>query len=167
MPKQNIPEREPIGDTFRGVISLISDQHILSTEKLPSARLITNGDFVIRYGIVYLGKPMYSIVPDLVVMDYGDMLVGEDAWKFLIEQSNLYPRSDVFGCRNDGRDEMLFVKELDFAFPIEVLAFANESDRKPIATLSALIASKSDTYPEKTTKIPPPFRHNSRMASVT
>ena len=157
MSKQNIPDREPIGDDFNGVISLYKDQHILSTQSIASADGIAYGDFVIRYGIVYLGKPMYSIVPDLVVVDYGEMLVGEEAWIFLTEQSNLYPRSDVFGYRNDGTDENLFIKELDFAIPVEVLAFANESDKTPIATLSALIAPESATYPEKLLKYLPRF----------
>jgi hypothetical protein len=149
MPSQSIPDREPIGDVFHGVISQFEDHHILSRQPLTSARLIAEGDFVIRYGITYLGKPFYSIVPDLVVVDYGDMLVGEDAWEFLTKHSNLYPRSDVLGYRNDGTDEMLVIKQLDFAVPYHVLAYTGESDRTPVARLTVLIAPESNIYPER------------------
>lgn len=155
MTKQQIPDREPIGDTFSGVISQIDNQHIISISPLTSADSIAEGDFVIRYGVTYLGKPHYSIVPDLVVVDYGDMLVGEDAWNFLTKQSNLYPRADVLGFRNDGRDEMLVVKHLDLAVPYVVLAYTSESDRTPIAKLTALIAPETDTYPERLLKYLP------------
>lgn len=152
MPKQQIPDREPIGDAFNGIISLFDKHYILSTAPLTSADIIAEGDFVIRYGITYLGKPQYSIVPDLVVLDYGDMLVGEEAWEFLTNQSNLYPRSDVLGYRNDGLDEMLVVKQLDLAIPFDVLAYANDSNHIPIAKLTAFIAPESDTNPEKLKK---------------
>ena len=95
MPKQQIPNRQPVGDGFSGIISRFGNHQFLSSTPLTSADMIVEGDFVIRYGITYLGKPHYSIVPDLVVVDYGDMVVGEEAWTFLTQQSNLYPRTDV------------------------------------------------------------------------
>jgi hypothetical protein len=152
MTKQQIPDREPIGDAFSGIISRIDNHHILSISPLTSADPIAEGDFVIRYGVIYLGKPHHSIVPDLVVVDYGDMLVGEDAWNFLTKQSNLYPRADVLGYRNDGRDEMLVVKQLDLVVPFDVFAYTSDKDRTPIAKLTALIAPENDTYPERLLK---------------
>ena len=157
MAKQQIPDREPIADLITGVISQFDNFYILSAKPLVSAVEVASGDFYIRYGITYLGKPQYSIVPDLVVVDYGDMIVGEEAWEFLTKQSNLYPRSDVLGYRNDGRDEMLVVKQLDLAIPFDVLAYETESDRTPIAKLSALIASENDAYPEKLQKYLPRY----------
>lgn len=159
MPKQQIPDREPIGDAVNGIISRFDSQFVLSTTPLASAEIVADGDFVIRYGITYLGKPQYSIVPDLVVLDYGDMLVGDEMWEFLTQQSNLYPRSDVLGYRNDGRDEMLVIKQLDLAIPFDVLAYANESIRTPIAKLTAFITSESNSFPEKLLKYLP--RYNS------
>ena len=157
MPNQQIPDRKPIGDLFRGIISKFGNYQLLSSNPLTSADMIAEGDFVIRYGITYLGKPHYSIVPDLVVLDYGDMLVGDEAWEFLTQQSNLYPRADVLGYRNDGRDEMLVVKQLDLVVPFDVLAYASETEHSPIAKLTALIALENDTYPEKLQKYLPRF----------
>jgi len=156
MPEQQIPDREPIGDTFTGVISQFDNFNILSPQPIEDAVQVAQGDFVIRYGIPYLGKPQYSIVPDLVVVDYGEMLVGEDAWQFLTERSNLYPRADVLGYRNDGKDEMLVVKALDFAIPFDVLAYANEDDNEPLGKLSVLIAPNADT-PERLIKYLPRY----------
>ncbi len=73
-------------------------------------------------------------------MDYGDMITGETAWDFLQKNSNLYPRSEVVGYRNDGKDEMMYVKHLDLVQPIEVLVFTNPTDTLPAARPSALIA---------------------------
>lgn len=148
MSNQDIPERQPISDKVTGVISQFDNHYILSSQSLPSAQFVAEGDFIIRYGIPYLGKPHYSIVPDLVVLDYGHMLVSEEAWDFLIKQSNLYPRSDVLGYRNDGTDEMLVIKQLDFAVPFDVLVYESEAERKPFAQLQALITDESN-YPER------------------
>ena len=112
---------------------------------------------MIRYGIPYLGKPHISIVPDLVVLDYGDMLTGEDAWEFLINQSNLYPRSDVLGYRNDGSDEMVVIKQLDFAIPFKVFAYTSKTDHQPIAQLDALITTDYNHYPARLIKYLPCF----------
>jgi len=156
MPKQQIPDREPIGDVFTGVISQFDNLNILSPQPLDSTVQIAEGEFVVRYGITYLGKSHYSIVPNLVVVDYGEMMVGEEAWIFLTERSNLYPRADVIGYRNDGKDEMLVVKELDFAIPFDVLAYATTDETEPIAKLSVLIAPTAET-PERLMKYLPRY----------
>lgn len=157
MPNSNIPDREPIGDRFTGIVGQVDQQFILSAQPQSSFTPIAEGEWIVRYGIPYLGKPQYSIVPDLVVLDYGDMLVGEAAWEFLINQSNLYPRSDVLGYRNDGLDEMLVIKQLDFAIPFDVLVYKNDTDHKPIAKVTALIAPENEDYPERLLKYLPRF----------
>lgn len=158
MAKQQIPDREPIADLITGVISQFDNFYILSAKLLASAVEVASGDFYIRYGITYLGKPFYSVVPDLVVLDYGDMMAGEEAWQFLTKQNNLYPRADVIGYRNDGADEMLVVKQLDFAMPFDVLAYKTQSDTVPFARLSAMITSDSTIYPERLTKYLPHYK---------
>lgn len=135
-----IPEREPIGDPLSGVLLRTEGAHLLSLAPLPDAEVIASGRFTLRYAIRYLGKPHLSIVPGLLALDYGDMLTGEDAWTFLMKRSNLHPRADVLGYRNDGQDDMIVVKWLDLAQPIEVLAYADNSATMPIASVEALIA---------------------------
>lgn len=132
-------ERIPIGDQFDGHILKLDDVTLLSAEPQPPAETLESGTFVVRYGIRYLGKPHLSVVPELVALDYGDMLSGEAAWEFLFRRSNLYPRADVIGYRNDGVDEMIVVKQLDLMQPVEVLVFGDEELIVPMASPAAYI----------------------------
>lgn len=139
-----IPERAPIGDPFTGRVLLApTGQHLLATDTtdVPAGvQPVHQGMFVVRYGVRYLGKPHLSLVPGLLALDYGDMLTGEEAWHFLLKKSNLHPRADVVGYRNDGADEMLSVKWLDLAIPVEPLVYADASATVPLAHPVALIA---------------------------
>lgn len=104
---------------------------------------------MIRYGLRLLGKLHVSIVPGLVVLDRGEMMTGEEAWDFLLKNSNLYPRSEVFGYKNDGTDDSIFIRSLDMAVAPEVLVYSDESAVKPIAKPAALIAPDVSGLPER------------------
>lgn len=146
----SIPDRDPITDHFTGILAQIDNHLILSLESLPATTVVASGELTVRYGIRYLGKPHLSIVPGLVALDYGDMLTGEKAWDFLLKKSNLHPRADVIGYRNDGEDEMIVVKNLDLALPVDVLIYSDDTATKPIASANALIASPDvDTIPAR------------------
>ncbi len=157
MTNQSIPERQPIAEHVRGVVTRFADCVLLSRHDLNDGEAIARGEIVVRYGITYLGKPQLSIVPDLVVADYGEMLVGEDAWQFLMYSGHLYPRADVCGLRNDGEDDMLVLKQLDFDYPYDVFAYREAADRQPLSKLSALIADDYVDIPERLLKYLPRF----------
>ena len=144
----NMPPRQAIADVANGDIMQLG-KHIILTDSPGDHEPIARGKFIIRYGIAYLGKPQYSIVPDLVVLDRGDALNDEAAWDFLLHKSNLHPRADVLGYRNDGVDEMMTVKTLDLAQPVRVFAFAKEEHATPIAEVNVLITANPDAYPER------------------
>jgi hypothetical protein len=144
-----IPDRQPIVDHFQGFALQIADQQVLALGQLPDSQILASGDLVIRYGIEYLGKPQYTIVPGLVALDYGDMLTGEEAWDFLHRRSNLFPRADVLGYRNDGVDDMIVVKLLDLAQPVRVLVYSDEAMTKPLAQPTALIAGNTSSIPPR------------------
>jgi hypothetical protein len=139
MPKA-IPPRQPITDHVDGAIIGIGGLQALTLRALAPDDALINGALTVRYAVRYLGKPHLSIVPGLVAIDYGDMLVAEEAWDFILNRSNLYPRAEVFGYRNDGADEMMYVKHLDLVQPVEVLVYRTDSDTKPAARPIALIA---------------------------
>lgn len=144
MSRKPIPERQPIGDTFTGVALQVDGAQALASSASEGVDVLFNGTMIVRYGVRYLGKPHLSIVPGLIALDYGDMLTGEEAWTFLLKRSNLYPRAEVFGYRNDGRDEIITVKNLDLALANEVLAFSDEAAAIPIAKPTALIADDGE-----------------------
>jgi hypothetical protein len=135
-----IPEREPLADSFTGVVTEVNSTQLLALQAVEGTQTTHTGIFTIRYGLRFLGKPHLSIVPGLVALDYGEMLVGDAAWDFITRRSNLYPRAEVFGYRSDGRDEMMYVKNLDLALPVEVLVYADASTTTPIARPAARIA---------------------------
>lgn len=139
MPK-TIPPRQPIEDVFDGAVVGIGGLHALTPRALAPQNPILAGNLIVRYAVRFLGKPHLSIVPGLVALDYGDLLVGEEAWDFILNKSNLYPRGEIYGYRNDGKDEMMYIKNLDLVQPIEVLVYAKAADALPAARPIALIA---------------------------
>lgn len=149
MPSPKIPPRKAIHDSFVGVVLKIDEHYLLAPAPLDGYETLHEGKFTIRYGVVYLGKPHYSIVPDLLALDYGELLTGEEAWDFLINKSNLYPRADVFGYRNDGTDEQVFVKQLDLMWHFDVLVYADDEATTPLAKVSALVAENTDSFPDR------------------
>jgi len=144
-----IPPRQPIGDPCAGVIVQVAEQHIFSTTALPDAQTVQAGTFMLRYGIRYLEKPFMSIVPGLVALDYGQHLNGEEAWTFLLKHSNLHPRADVLGYRNDGTDEMVVLKKLDLMQPLALLVYADAAATQPLAECEAVIAPADNDLPER------------------
>jgi hypothetical protein len=151
MGRNRIPEREPLGDAVEGALIREGEAALLVSpaEGLPEGfEPLAVGGFVVRYAVPYLGKPQYSIVPGLVALDYGDMLTGEKAWNFIYKRSNLHPRADVFGYRNDGADEMISVKWLDLVLPVEVLLYRDSAATLPLAKLDAIISSH-ETLPSR------------------
>lgn len=146
MPANSIPERNPIGDVFTGVVIQFHGKQALALAADSTVEVVANGEVVVRYAVPYLGKP-YAIVPGMLVLDYGDILTGEDAWNFLLKRSNLYPRAEVFGYRDDGRDDVVYVRALDLAQPIRVLVYADANATTPIARPSALIAGDPANIP--------------------
>lgn len=152
-----LPERKPVQDAFDGSIFIVDDVALLATQSLANMEALYSGIMTLRYGIEYLGKPQQCIMPELVVMDYGDALAGDKAWEFLFERSNLYPRADVVGYRNDGVDDMIVVKWLDLMAPVAVTAFSAPNEHMPLAWVRGFIGPGFDTLPERTQTFLPHF----------
>lgn len=160
MSRQPIPERNPIGDALHGAIVRRDEHTFIALAPLPDAETVAHGEFVVRYGARYLGKPHISVVPGLIALDYGEMLTGEEAWEFLLKKSNLHPRADVVGYRNDGTDEMIVVKWLDLALTPEVLVYEDASATVPLARPLAIIAPDDadlSAIPDRTREYLPRF----------
>lgn len=139
MGRDAIPSRVPVGDPFTGVVLAVGELHALALRPDDDAEVIHSGSCMVRYGARYLGKPHISIVPGLLALDYGDILTGNEAWDFLMKRSNLHPRADVMGYRNDGVDDMVVVKWLDLALTPEVLVYADAAATMPMAEPVAFI----------------------------
>jgi hypothetical protein len=137
-------DRHPISDRLDGVLVRM-DEDLALCDAVPAQHLhevIGTGEWIVRYGIPYLGKPHLCVVPGLVALDYGDLLNAEDAWQFLLSKSNLYPRGEVFGFRNDGEDELIVIKKLDFSLAPVPLIYASPEETHPVGKLSRIITTK-------------------------
>jgi hypothetical protein len=134
-----VPPRVPVEDALHGVVLHALDVDLLAASAPDGAAIVASGSFIVRYGLRCLGKPHLSIVPGLVVIDYGTFLNGEDAWIFLTERSNRYPRAEVFGYRSDGRDEQIYVRDLDLALTPQPLVYADIAASLPLAQPAAWI----------------------------
>jgi hypothetical protein len=139
-----IPERQPVADQLNGVVLRKDGTVLLTRSPLLAGETILSGDLTIRYGVQYLGKPHLAIVPGLIALDYGDMITGEDAWDFLLHHSNLHPRADVVGYRADGSDDMVAIKYLDLAAPVQVLVYRDSKATRCFARLEAFIGEAAD-----------------------
>lgn len=151
-------QRLPISDSVRGWLTRLDDRWLLSDHALVGGSVAAQGELTVRYGIRILGKPQLTIVPDLVVADRGEMLIGEAAWRFIIERGHLFPRADVCGRFADGADEMLFLKQLDLALPFAVYAYDAAANVKPLARIDALIAHAASAFPGRLLEHLPHFR---------
>lgn len=141
----SIPERQPIADSFSGVVLRLDQTHLLAQMPQPGTEVVASGDLPVRYAVQYLDKPHLAIVPGLVALDYGEIITGEEAWDFLLNRSSLHPRADVVGYRNDGADEMVVVKLLDPVAPVQVYVYPSAADPTPIARVDALIAADTSS----------------------
>lgn len=140
MPRNRIPERNPLGDPFSGSLLRVGEAHAITPQIIDSS--LAKGTFIIRYGVRFLGKPNISVVPGILALDYGEMLTGEEAWSFIFNKSNLYPRADVVGFRHDGEDEMIALKHLDVALTPDVLIYTDSTANQPVARVDAIIATQ-------------------------
>jgi len=121
----------------------------LSTLADSAAETLASGPLLLRYGLVCLETPQLCLVPELVVMEYGELLNGEAAWDFLLHHSNLHPRAEVLGRRDDGEEDQLRVSRLDLAQTPRVLVWPADSAGRatPVARPQALIADAADSLP--------------------
>ncbi len=149
MPRKTGGKRQPIADCISGALVRINGDVFLAQEATDAVELMFAGDFVVRYGITYLGRPTVSIVPELVVADYGELLAGDQAWSFLMESAHLYPRADVCGRRSDGEEDMVALKQLDFDHPYHVFAYRLVDDRIPVAKICAILGNEHSVWPER------------------
>lgn len=129
------------------MLSLAGGRYVLSAQPLLGTDIVSQG-VVLRYGVRLLEKPFQSIVPGLIALERGELLTGVTAWDFLFKRSNLFPRAEVFGYRDDGKDDMLTVKRLDLAITPKVLAYPDDSATVPLAEVSALIGD-ADAFPAR------------------
>ena len=153
------PPRQSICDRFDGHLLRADGVALLSALNHSGEELLAPGPLRLRYGIVCLETPQRCIVPELVVMEYGELLTGEAAWDFLLHHSNLHPRAEVHGRLDDGMEDQLRVSRLDLALRPRVLAWPESAadSTVPLARPVALLGAAPHALPSRLTQCIPVY----------
>lgn len=148
-----LPPRLPLSETYSGCLLMSQGQYALApsydTDTDVTVEKVAQGDLIVRLAIVYLGRSHQAIVPEMVAMDTGGGYNGEEAWDFLLNKSNLFPRADVIGYRHDGTDDMVTVKSLDLMYPLRALVYDSDASRTPLAQVTAVISADVQSLPPR------------------
>ena len=144
-------QRQTVSDQIEGSVTLLDGVALLTTLAAAPGDLLASGPLLLRYGLVCLEMPELCIVPELVVLEYGEQLSGEDAWDFLLHHSNLHPRAEAHGYRDDGVEDQLRVSRLDLAQAPRVLVWrrADANAALPLASPQALICANPNALPPR------------------
>ena len=144
-------QRQAVSDQIEGSVTRLDSVTLLTPLASAPGELLASGSLLLRYGLVCLEMPQLCIVPELVVLEYGEQLSGEEAWDFLLHHSNLHPRAEAHGYRDDGIEDQLRVSRLDLAQAPRVLVWRHydAEDSRPCARPQALISNDPDALPER------------------
>ena len=144
-------QRQAVSDQFEGSVTCLEGVALLTPQASAPGELLASGSLLLRYGLVCLEMPQECIVPELVVLEYGEQLSGEEAWDFLLHHSNLHPRAEAHGYRDDGVEDQLRVSRLDLAQAPRVLVWRQDDaeDSRPCARPKALISNDPDALPPR------------------
>lgn len=109
--------------------------------------IILRGEIILRYGIAMLYAP-HTLVPGLFETERGAIMVGREAWDYIWQKFQLYPRAEVMGVQDDGEETTVLMRELDFGEPPQVLAYKDELAARAAATIQQLDAPDGVELPE-------------------
>lgn len=124
---------------------------------LANAAPITAGLLVVRYGIPFNTPSTDVLVPGLFVSERGYPMVGREAWDFMAEKFQLYPRAEIVGFRLDGANAQVFLRELDWGAPVRVLIYGSTEQRTPTAAPKAMyVGEGAAPLPELLARYRPP-----------
>ncbi|MBX3061500.1 MAG: hypothetical protein KF726_00900 [Anaerolineae bacterium] len=148
-----IPDPEFVHETVNGAVYdlpegstlLIGTTNVAFTSYAP--RL--SGPLVLRYGISLLSPNTQAIIPGLFVSEKGVALVGREAWDFILERFQLYPRSDIIGIKAFGGAPLqVFLRELDFGTPVRIFAYESLDTSLLPAEISRVILGEDTRISE-------------------
>lgn len=110
----------------------------LAPEKAPNdVTILLDGEIVLRYAIAFLQRP-FSLVIGYFETENGAVKTGEAAWKFIWKKWQLYPRAEVIGVSSRGEPMQVYLKDLDFGEPAQILAYVDSEADIPLAEVQAL-----------------------------
>jgi hypothetical protein len=141
-----------VQDVVEGTLWRTNDQLVLvmsPASLVLRGKVLASGQLWLRYAISYLGPRHLAVVPGVFVAENGGMLYGEQAWRFIFKNYQLYPRAEILGLRSDGDDVQVFMRELDLADTPRVLVYDDERKTLSLGQLSRIIQHGDVAIPER------------------
>lgn len=142
----NLPP--PFEDHLTGACVRLDERTILLTGARWQAALsagadvLLSGALVLRYGLPYLYEAD-ALIPQLVYDDHRQQHTGRELFAFVEARGRAYPRADVIGVRLSGGDDHVFLRDLDLALPLEVMAHSRDvPDSAPVRLQAAVLVEE-------------------------
>ncbi len=135
--------------TLQGRVWQCDSETVLVLDNtMPKGRVLASPPVTLRYAIPMLGPAHLAVIPAVFVSERGLLLYGEQAWRFVVENYQLYPRAEVFGLNTEGENVQIFLRELDFGAEYRVYAYADPQEQLPLEQVHRLIGYESVEVPE-------------------
>ena len=102
-------------------------------------KLVYQGEMIVRFALAFLYEADYFI-PERVIDDFRRQFAGLEAYRFLLDRGDSFPRADVIGTRvATGAYDEIFLKQLDLAAPLAAFAYSSPDADVLLAPLDAVI----------------------------
>jgi hypothetical protein len=115
-------------DAPGGPILLVGSAPSALRDRAPAHR----GTLIVRYGIPLNLRGGGVVIPGLFVSERGAVLVGRAAWDFIQQHFQMYPRADVIGLDEHGKEVSVWLRELDFGARLRVFVYRSPADTLPL-----------------------------------
>lgn len=120
--------------------------------------------YYVRYALTERGTEA-PILPSSLLDDWGNEITKLKLYKFLRDEGDLYPRSEVFGFDLEGRERQNFVRELELfeKYPCYVYTDVNQpiESGQRINTVAVITDTVTEIGPIKPPKtVPQPLRRS-------
>lgn len=138
-----LPKPEAVTETVEGVVVILKDGFGLILGEIPaeyaSAQQAAEGTLSLRYGVPFNAPGVEPIIPHMFVSERGVALVGREAWQFMQEHFQLYPRSELIGVDPAGNTEQTFLRALDFGASVKVYFYLTPESTQAAGALQKVI----------------------------
>lgn len=133
----------PYEDHLTGACVRMNEKVILlAGEQWQSAltgrEVLFTGALALRYGLPYLYEDD-ALIPQLVYDDHRREHTGHELFAFVAAHGHAYPRADAMGVRLSGQEDHVFLRDLDLALPLVVVARGRDSSESSPTTLQSAV----------------------------
>ncbi|HRE46870.1 MAG TPA: hypothetical protein PLD47_04030 [Aggregatilineales bacterium] len=155
MPRRPLPEPTYISEVLLGCVLALphgDGKGIVVLGEIPpdyaDHAVLFEGVITVRFALTYNSPALPPLVPGLFVSERGVGLTGREAWDFLFQNFQLYPRADLIGIDVTGAGGQTFLRALDFGAPVRTFAYDSPEAAVPLTEIVGIVNGAGETLPE-------------------